>query len=129
MCAEKKRSIGLTILGICGLLISIISLAILIYINIKNKELFTVKYNIFSFFYVLSMFVASVGIILLKSWARTLLIILLFIKIVGSIVKLIILNNKGQIRPVHFLEQGISIIIILLIIYFLYRKATIDQFI
>jgi hypothetical protein len=130
MSTEKPKSMGSKVLGSCGIFISIASLGILIFMNIKYKELLTARYNISFAFYILVVFISSIGIILLKAWARILLIIILSVKIIESIIKSInyAINSSPQMKSLHFLEQFINISIFLLIIYFLSRKSIKSQF-
>lgn len=130
MCTEKQKSIGLKVFGLCGIIISITSLGILIFMNIKYKTLFTTIHNIGFSFYILVVFISSVGIILLKAWARILWIIISSIKIIESLIKSInyAINALPQMKSLHFLGQFINIIIFSLIIYFLSKKSIKSQF-
>ncbi len=125
----------LKIFGVFGVCSSIVSFGILILINTKYKEEFpevfaAAGYNIAVSLYVLLLFIASIGIILLKSWGRILAIILLLIKIIESVIKLTnyMIYAIPQMKLIHLLEQSVSIGFFLLVIYFLSRKTTKNQF-
>ena len=131
MHTEKQRIFGVKILGILGIFISIISLIIVIRMNLEHQAVFTLRYNILAFFYILGLFASSVGIILLKEWARVLMIVILAIKITASMIKFInyvISDSLFQMKLLHLLEQFISIIILSSVVYFLSRKSIRKQF-
>ncbi len=73
----RQKGIGVKILGLFGILLSMILLISLIHYNIQYKELFSVTKNIAIFSYILLLFISFIGIILLKNWARSLLLTIL----------------------------------------------------
>ena len=128
---EKQKDLGIKILGILGIFIAVISSIIVIRINLEYQASVTLRYNIFAFFYILGLFVSSVGIILLKEWARVLAIVILMVKIATGVVKCInyiASYDSIQMKLFHLFEQSISIIIFLSVVYFLSRKSIREQF-
>ena len=130
MCGYRKQSIGLKIFGFLMVLFSIILLGSFVYFNMRNKELFSIQKNLIISLYILCLFASSIGIILLKEWARVLLIIISTIKLFGSIMSFLnyAVNNVSRLLMFHLFEQSIPIIVFSLIIYYLCKKSTRNQF-
>ncbi|MBU4487957.1 MAG: hypothetical protein KKI13_02680, partial [Candidatus Omnitrophica bacterium] len=127
---KQKAPIGIKILGSFGIVVSMILLISLISYNTMYKQLFSITKNVVIFSYILLLFISFVGIMLLKNWARMLLLVILSIKLGGSVIALInyAISDVSKLKMIHLLEQCTNIIIFLPIIYYLCKKSIITQF-
>ena len=132
MISKGKKSFGIKILGMSGILISMVSAGILVWMNIMYKEQLrlSITKNIVFSLYIILLVVLFSGIIFLKNWARLSIILFSWVKIAESIIRAVnyIITDLSKLKLLHTFEQISNIIIYALLIFFLSRESVKIQF-
>ncbi len=119
-----KRTIGITIFGY-----SIIALGISSFIFLLQNPLLQKGISLYSYLiYFLALLFIGIGILLLKEWARILLFILMFIKIIGILFGAIPYVLKAHTRSIGIVDLLGTLGISIFVFWFFTRESVKVQF-
>ena len=129
----KKRSIGLTIVGVYCILSGLAGFVLALFLMLK-KPLFFV-YFVYTMLYGLVVSFTGIGILRLKSWARIMALVLIAIQCIqGSVRSIRDINKMREYGAPNFaINMSLFMLVIIVgigisIIYYLTRPSVKEQF-